>query len=83
MSGNINMQKNKLNNGVGSDLMSGLVTGHAQFSTVATSTLPGEMTATNAKPLNQLEVVTAKEDFVEVMEAVVVVACQEEAVLKC
>ena len=31
-----------------------LVTGNAQTSTVATPTLPGEMTATNAKPLNQL-----------------------------
>ena len=32
-----------------------LVTGNAQFSTAETQTLPGETTATNAKPLNQLE----------------------------
>jgi len=31
------------------------VTGNAQFSTAETQTLPGETTATNAKPLNQLE----------------------------
>ena len=31
------------------------VTGNAQFLTAETQTLPGETTATNAKPLNQLE----------------------------
>ena len=53
------------------------VTGNAQFSTAETQTLPGETTATNAKPLNQLEpeaVVMTEVEIAEEVEEVFAVA---------
>merc|ERR1719507_1735059 len=54
-----------------------LVTGNAQSSTVATPILPGEMTATNAKPLNLLVLAVVMTRVVETAEEVVALAGAE------
>jgi len=60
-----------------------LVTGNAQFSTAETQTLPGETTATNAKPLNQLEpevVVMTEVETAEEVEDLVEAGAAEDSV---